>query len=111
MAIVFAALVFMMLHVYAYGSGSYTTNISAYISAFTFAIIVDMANWILQNAITSRMAHAVNNLTITCVMLNISIFYGIAILVIYILFLSITGNRIGSKTFTRQVQAYIPVVD
>ena len=38
MAIVFAALVFMMLHVYAYGSGSYTTNISAYISNLLYLL-------------------------------------------------------------------------
>ena len=96
-SVIFVAFVFMLIHVYAYGNGSYVNNIADYISAFLFAVIVDSINWLLQSTISSRITHSVNNIVVTTTALGISLYYGILVLGIYILFISIVGAPLNKK--------------
>ena len=98
LAILFGATVFMMLHVFAYGNGSYSLNINDYISAFAFAVIADSINWILQSTIASRISHSVNNSVLTASALSIPIVYAGMIVLLYIFFILTIGNPV-SKNF------------
>lgn len=100
-AILVGATIFMTLHIYAYGGGSFTTNISAYISVFIFAVVADTTNWMLQSTLASRMIHSVNNLTIVTVILGLSWHYAVAILLIYVGILFI-----NAFTFNKSIAAY-----
>lgn len=94
-AIIFAALVFMILHVLAYGQGSYTTNASSYIAAFTFAVLLDSTNALLGSAIASRIAHSVNNAVLTCIALGLPLWMGGLVVLIYAGFILTVGNLDG----------------
>ena len=108
-AIIFAATIFMMLHVFAYGSGSYATNINDYISAFSFAIFADTMNWMLQSAIFSRVTHAVNNIVVVSSTLFLPWYYGLSVLLIYIFFILTVGAEL-SKKFQLDQKLEVPAV-
>ncbi len=100
-AILFAATIFMMLHVYAYGNGSYTTNVGDFVSVFSFAVVADSVNWVLQSTIASRMTHSINNIFVGTAILGVSIYLGLAIILIYILILYVSAFG-----FNKSIMAY-----
>ena len=105
-AILFGATIFMMLHVFAYGSGSYTTDLPAFAAAFSFAVVADIVNWILQSTLSSRMSHSVNNCVLGCTALGLSLVYGALVIAIYagLLYISAFGfNKSIARNDLRNV--------
>jgi hypothetical protein len=97
--IFFTSLIFMLLHVLAYGQGSYTTNAQSFAAAFVFAFIIDIVNLILGSTLASRIAHSINNSVLTCVALGLSLWFGAAIVLIYAGFLAVVGSPLGNDAF------------
>ena len=77
-AILVAAVVFGLFHIYAYGSS--VNELQLIESAVAFAIVADAINWYMQNAIASRVAHSINNSFVLAAMTGIS--FGLAGLVV-----------------------------
>ena len=100
-AILVAAVVFGMFHIYSYsGSGN---ELSMIMSAILFAIIADIINWQLQNAVASRIAHSVNNAFVLAATAGISfILAGLVVLVYAIIIIMIWKTRPFTSTVTMQ---------
>ena len=97
--ILFTSLIFMMLHVLAYGNGSYTTNLQSYIAAFVFAVVMDTANALLGSAIASRIAHSINNSVLAATALGLPLYYAGLVVVIYALFILTVGSVFKHEGF------------
>lgn len=98
-SIILAGVIFMTLHVLAYGNGSFATNTSSYIAAFIFAVMMDSTNALLGSAIASRMAHSVNNCVLTCIALALPLWYGGIIILMYGAFIVVIGQSGGKEGF------------
>lgn len=77
-SILVAAVVFGLFHIYAYGSS--VNELQLIESAIAFAVVADLINWYLQNAIASRIAHSINNSFVLAAVTGIN--FGLAGLVV-----------------------------
>ncbi len=77
-AILVAAIVFGLFHIYSYGTSPDELQLIG--SAIAFAIVADLINWYMQNAIASRVAHSINNSFVLAATTGIS--FGLAALVV-----------------------------
>ncbi len=90
-SIFISAILFGLLHIYAYGST--TDPMTLMLSAMGFAILVDIINWFMQNAIASRITHSITNSILYCFMASISYTLGFAVVLLYMIIIILVFNK------------------